>query len=203
MAETLEECMARAAACREAAASEALENVRRIHLEAAASWEMLAGRTPWIDSSAEPPTYAGTVIRGVDRVLPCSGRPPFDSDGCQLAVAAVQPQLPAEFSRSATEDFLTCAMMTDLDENCAMFDDREDPRFVTELATCPAHCPDAYKLMLYTCDGHLRTLRQIEADVIRLAIELYRGRLAEVARRLGIGRSTLYRKMSELGIDIV
>ena len=36
---------------------------------------------------------------------------------------------------------------------------------------------------------------------IRLAIGLYRGRMTEVARRLGIGRSTLYRKLSELGID--
>ena len=41
----------------------------------------------------------------------------------------------------------------------------------------------------------------IEADVIRLAIGHYRGRMSEVARRLGIGRSTLYRKLSDLGID--
>ena len=56
-------------------------------------------------------------------------------------------------------------------------------------------------VMLYTPDGHLRPLEDIEADVIRLAIGLYRGRMTEVARRLGIGRSTLYRKLSELGID--
>ncbi|KHK91669.1 sigma-54-dependent transcriptional regulator [Novosphingobium malaysiense] len=56
-------------------------------------------------------------------------------------------------------------------------------------------------VMLYTDDGNLRPLEEIEADVIRLAIGLYRGRMTEVARRLGIGRSTLYRKLSELGID--
>ncbi|MBV1916913.1 MAG: sigma-54 dependent transcriptional regulator [Sphingomonadaceae bacterium] len=56
-------------------------------------------------------------------------------------------------------------------------------------------------VMLYTNDGNLRPLEEIEADVIRLAIGLYRGRMTEVARRLGIGRSTLYRKLSELGID--
>ena len=50
-------------------------------------------------------------------------------------------------------------------------------------------------------DGHLRTLEDIEADIIRLAIGHYRGRMTEVARRLGIGRSTLYRKLGELGID--
>jgi len=55
-------------------------------------------------------------------------------------------------------------------------------------------------VMLYTADGNLRPLEEIEADVIRLAIGHYRGRMTEVARRLGIGRSTLYRKLSELGI---
>ena len=54
---------------------------------------------------------------------------------------------------------------------------------------------------LYTTDGHLRPLEDIEADVIRLAIGHYRGRMTEVARRLGIGRSTLYRKLGDLGID--
>ena len=56
-------------------------------------------------------------------------------------------------------------------------------------------------VLLYTDDGNLRALEEIEADIIRLAIGHYRGRMTEVARRLGIGRSTLYRKLSELGID--
>lgn len=54
---------------------------------------------------------------------------------------------------------------------------------------------------LYAVDGHLRPLEEIEADIIRLAIGHYRGRMSEVARRLGIGRSTLYRKLGDLGID--
>lgn len=58
-------------------------------------------------------------------------------------------------------------------------------------------------VMLYAPDGNLRPLDEIEADVIRLAIGHYRGRMTEVARRLGIGRSTLYRKLSDLGIDSV
>lgn len=60
---------------------------------------------------------------------------------------------------------------------------------------------DGVGVMLYTADGNLRPLEEIEADVIRLAIGHYRGRMTEVARRLGIGRSTLYRKLSDLGID--
>lgn len=56
-------------------------------------------------------------------------------------------------------------------------------------------------ITLFRADGNLRALDEIEADVIRLAIGHYRGRMTEVARRLGIGRSTLYRKLGELGID--
>jgi len=59
----------------------------------------------------------------------------------------------------------------------------------------------APQVTLYRQDGHLRCLEEIEADIIRLAIGHYRGRMTEVARRLGIGRSTLYRKLGELGID--
>lgn len=54
---------------------------------------------------------------------------------------------------------------------------------------------------LFRSDGNMRPLEDIEADVIRLAIGHYRGRMTEVARRLGIGRSTLYRKLGELGIE--
>ena len=60
---------------------------------------------------------------------------------------------------------------------------------------------DGIGVTLYRADGNLRPLSDIEADVIRLAIGHYRGRMSEVARRLGIGRSTLYRKLADLGID--
>jgi DNA-binding NtrC family response regulator len=49
--------------------------------------------------------------------------------------------------------------------------------------------------------GHIRKLEEVEADMIRLALHRYRGQMSEVARKLGIGRSTLYRKMKELGLD--
>ncbi len=61
--------------------------------------------------------------------------------------------------------------------------------------------PSGAGVALYQPDGNLRALDAIEADVIRLAIGHYRGRMTEVARRLGIGRSTLYRKLAELGIS--
>jgi DNA-binding NtrC family response regulator len=54
---------------------------------------------------------------------------------------------------------------------------------------------------LFREDGNLRRLDEIEGDVVRLAIGHYQGRMSEVARRLQIGRSTLYRKLSELGLE--
>jgi DNA-binding NtrC family response regulator len=50
-------------------------------------------------------------------------------------------------------------------------------------------------------EGHLRQLEQIERDLIELAIDHYSGHMSEVARRLGIGRSTLYRKLREYGLE--
>jgi len=49
--------------------------------------------------------------------------------------------------------------------------------------------------------GDMRTLEEIESEMIRLAIERYRGHMSRVARKLGIGRSTLYRKVRELGLE--
>ena len=47
----------------------------------------------------------------------------------------------------------------------------------------------------------MRRLEDIESEMIRLAITRYDGHMSEVARRLGIGRSTLYRKLKELGLE--
>ena len=52
-------------------------------------------------------------------------------------------------------------------------------------------------ISLVETGGHVRTLADIERDVIRRTINHYDGKMAEVARRLGIGRSTLYRKLEE------
>jgi DNA-binding NtrC family response regulator len=46
-------------------------------------------------------------------------------------------------------------------------------------------------------NGEMRALEDMEAEIIRFAITHYRGQMSEVARRLKIGRSTLYRKLDE------
>ena len=51
-------------------------------------------------------------------------------------------------------------------------------------------------------DGHLRSLADVESDMIRLAMQKYASHMSEIARRLGIGRSTLYRKVRDLGLEV-
>jgi DNA-binding NtrC family response regulator len=60
--------------------------------------------------------------------------------------------------------------------------------------------PSADALPLIDAAGNVRPLEELEADVIRFAIARYRGQMSEVARRLRIGRSTLYRKLDDLGL---
>ena len=50
-------------------------------------------------------------------------------------------------------------------------------------------------------EGELRPLAEIEEELIRFALRFYRGQMSQVARKLGIGRSTLYRKLKDYGID--
>ncbi len=65
----------------------------------------------------------------------------------------------------------------------------------------PVHEPGGSGVNVTGIDGHLRKLEEIEHELIRFAIEKYDGHMSEVARRLGIGRSTLYRKLRDMGID--
>ena len=58
-----------------------------------------------------------------------------------------------------------------------------------------------HALPLTDARGDVRPLEDIERDTIRFAIAHYRGQMSEVARRLKIGRSTLYRKLEGLGLD--
>jgi DNA-binding NtrC family response regulator len=50
-------------------------------------------------------------------------------------------------------------------------------------------------------NGDVRKLEDVEAEMIRFALSHYRGQMSQMARKLGIGRSTLYRKMKEIGLE--
>jgi DNA-binding NtrC family response regulator len=61
--------------------------------------------------------------------------------------------------------------------------------------------PSAGILAMLTNAGEMRPLEELESEIIRFAISHYRGQMSEVARRLKIGRSTLYRKLDETAAD--
>ena len=67
------------------------------------------------------------------------------------------------------------------------------------LSAMPAAPGDA--LPLLDAEGEVRPLDEIESELIRYAVTHYRGQMSEVARRLRIGRSTLYRKLEALGLN--
>jgi DNA-binding NtrC family response regulator len=59
----------------------------------------------------------------------------------------------------------------------------------------------AYALSVTDAGGQIRKFEDLESEIIRMAISRYDGHMSEVARRLGIGRSTLYRKLKEFGLE--
>ena len=68
----------------------------------------------------------------------------------------------------------------------------------------PAIAPGSpYALSTTDTSGHMRKFEDLESEIIRMAISRYDGHMSEVARRLGIGRSTLYRKLKEFGLEPV
>ena len=69
----------------------------------------------------------------------------------------------------------------------------------TEIPIAPL--PSGGTLAMLTRSGEMRPLEEMETEIIRFAISHYRGQMSEVARRLKIGRSTLYRKLDEAAAD--
>jgi len=69
------------------------------------------------------------------------------------------------------------------------------------LPALQAPIASSYALSLTDEAGQVRKFEALESDIIRMAIGRYDGHMSEVARRLGIGRSTLYRKLKEFGLE--
>jgi DNA-binding NtrC family response regulator len=70
-----------------------------------------------------------------------------------------------------------------------------------EIPIAPLSAPAAGSLPMLSSGGEVRPLEELESEIIRFAISHYRGQMSEVARRLKIGRSTLYRKLDEEASD--
>ena len=70
----------------------------------------------------------------------------------------------------------------------------ESPRIIQ----VPVHDPNAIDL---TEGSDMRRMVDLERDIIKFAVQHYRGHMSEISRKLGIGRSTLYRKLKDHGLE--
>ncbi|WP_134496060.1 sigma-54-dependent transcriptional regulator [Microvirga pakistanensis] len=70
---------------------------------------------------------------------------------------------------------------------------------VHQPAPAPVHDPHALPLIRES--GEMLTLAELEERAIRFALVHYQGHMSAISRHLGIGRSTLYRKLKELGLN--
>ena len=107
----------------------------------------------------------------------------------------------------AEGDELTVAEFPQIANHVGGFDVRvppapslPEPRVTREREIVRVEVRDPNVLGLLGKNGDMRRLDDIEAETIRFALQHYRGQMSEIARRLGIGRSTLYRKMKEYGL---
>jgi len=75
-------------------------------------------------------------------------------------------------------------------------DDHDTPS-LQEPAMLSAH----EGLSLLNTDGDVIMLEEAEKRIIEFAIEKYKGQMSKISRKLGIGRSTLYRKLREYGLE--
>ena len=74
------------------------------------------------------------------------------------------------------------------------------PRVEHEIVRVEVRDPNMTRLL--NENGDVRKMEDMEAELIRFALAHYRGQMSEMARKLGIGRSTLYRKMKDFGLDV-
>jgi len=118
------------------------------------------------------------------------------TDGEQIGVHEF-PQISAQVGLDA---MATQPMIAPSPTIAAAWPDMHD---AAEVAGHHAAALTTPSLRLTDVQGEVRPLNEIERDVIRFAIAHYREQMSEVARRLKIGRSTLYRKLETLGLDEV
>ena len=116
------------------------------------------------------------------------------TDGEQLGVHEF-PQIAAQIGPDAI------AAQPMIDSSPAIAATWPDVREAVDLPSQHAAALTTPSLRLLDAQGEVRPLEDIEREAIRFAIAHYREQMSEVARRLKIGRSTLYRKLEGLGLD--
>ncbi len=177
----------------------AAEEGKRIRLIAPEALRLLAA-FPWPGNirQLENAVFRAVVLAEGDAL----GLAEFPQIAAQLSVQVpTQSAIPALAADALPE-------ITEAEHPVEVSDSSgSEPEFFASTRTdepslSPAESPaplDA--LPLLDAAGEVRPLDEIEAELIRYAVTHYRGQMSEVARRLRIGRSTLYRKLEALGLS--
>jgi DNA-binding NtrC family response regulator len=122
----------------------------------------------------------------------------------QLENAVYRAVVMSEGDQLGLDDFPLLASQphpgTDIPTAPLMLEPMAAPSVVSGNEIPIAPLPLVGALSMLTATGEVRPLEDIENEIIRFAISHYRGQMSEVARRLKIGRSTLYRKLDEAGV---
>ncbi len=160
-------------------AAEEGKRITRVSSEAMSL--LCAYRWPGNVRQLENAVFRAVVLAETDTI----GPEEFPQIGAHISGGAVSANIAPDANECSSESPALQAEMVTIGETDA------EPR---------ANRNAAGTLELQNDDGDVRPLEEIEADAIRFAIAHYRGQMSEVARRLRIGRSTLYRKLDSLGL---
>ncbi|MEZ2128314.1 sigma-54 dependent transcriptional regulator [Sinorhizobium sp. CB9] len=114
------------------------------------------------------------------------------------------PQIAAQMPDYAMTDHL--ALVADnvsFEEAESQFASAVDSHFTASMAGLLTRANESAENVIVSTNpsGDVRKLADVEEELIRFALKFYRGQMSQVARKLGIGRSTLYRKLKDYGID--
>ncbi len=147
-------------------------------------------------------------VRGIQHeVLEVLMKQPWPGNVRQLENAIFRAVVLAENPYLAAADFPLLAQEfeeagIDMGPPVIAQDDEAPYPAATPFSAAAAAPQASGPISVFDREGNLRTLEEIERDLIRLAIDTYEGRMSEVARRLGMGRSTLYRKIRDHGLEV-
>ncbi|MEW6767361.1 MAG: sigma-54 dependent transcriptional regulator [Pseudomonadota bacterium] len=137
------------------------------------------------------------------------GQMPWPGNVRQLENAVYRAVVMSEGSQLQAGDFPHAASSTDY-SSTAITPAVETSEHVSgiEIPIVPVASSSKFQaaygsLAMVGHDGEVRPLEEMEAEAIRFAISHYRGQMSEVARRLKIGRSTLYRKLDEADAGVL
>lgn len=164
---------------------------------------------------------SGTRASAIDLVLLDLSMPDMDGVEVLRRVKSLHPEIPfivrsgyddvalvAEAMKAGATEFvrkvetfshLTSVIAHTLEKKEHVSSSAEKKSVLPSLEQVEAllHEHTANILMLEDPQGQFKTLTQIERDAIEQALKRYHYHLSKVAKHLGIGRSTLYRKLDE------